>query len=51
MANNKFMKEYDGKAPSKYTMYLDVTNLYGWVMPQYLSTDGFTKTKRIVKRV
>ena len=40
-ANNKFMKEYDEKAPSKYIMYLDANNLYGWAMSQYLPTGGF----------
>ena len=40
-ANNKYMKEYDEKAPSKYIMYLDANNLYGWVMSQYLPTGGF----------
>ena len=40
-ANNKYMKEYDEKVPSKYIMYLDANNLYGWAMSQYLPTDGF----------
>ena len=40
-ANNKCMKEYDEKAPSKYIMYLDANNLYGWAMSQYLPTGGF----------
>ena len=40
-ANNKYMKEYDEKAPSKYNMYLDANNLYGWAMSQYLPTDNF----------
>ena len=40
-ANNKYMKEYDEKAPSKYIMYLDANNLYGWTMSQYLPTGGF----------
>ena len=40
-ANNKYMKEYDEKAPSKYIMYLDASNLYGWAMSEYLPTGGF----------
>ena len=39
-ATNKYMKEYDEKAPSKY-MYFDANNLYGWAMSQYLPTGGF----------
>ena len=41
LANNKYMKGYDEKAPSKYLMYLDANNLYGWAMSQYLSTGNF----------
>ena len=40
-ANNKYMKNYDEKAPSKYIMYLDAKNLYGWAMSQTLPTGGF----------
>ena len=40
-ANNKYMKEYDEKVPSKYIMYLDANNLYGWAMSKYLPTGGF----------
>ena len=40
-ANNKYMKKYDEKAPSKYIMYLDANNLYGWAMSQYLPTGRF----------
>ena len=40
-AKNKYMKEYNEKAPSKYIMYLDANNLYGWAMSQYLPTGNF----------
>ena len=40
-ANNKYMQAYDEKAPSKYIMYLDANNLYGWAMSQYLPTGNF----------
>ena len=40
-ANKKYMKEYDEKAPSKYIMYLDANNLYGWAMSQYLPAGNF----------
>ena len=40
-ANNKCMKEYNEKAPSKYIMYLDANNLYGGAMSQYLPTGNF----------
>ena len=35
------MKNYDEKPPSKYIMYLDANNLYGWAMFQFLPTGGF----------
>ena len=40
-ANNKYMKEYDEKAPSKYIMYLDANNLFGCTMSPYLPTGSF----------
>ena len=45
-ANNKYMKSYDEKAPSKYIMYLDANNLYGWAMSQYLPAGGFKWMKQ-----
>ena len=40
-ANNKYMKDYNKDEPSKYIMYLDANNLYGWAMSQYLPAGGF----------
>ena len=40
-ANNKYMKTYNEKTPTKYITYLDANNLYGWAMSQYLPTGGF----------
>ena len=40
-ANNKYMKNYNPEEASKYIMYLDANNLYGWAMSQYLPTGGF----------
>ena len=51
-ANNKYMKKYNEKAPSKYIMYLDVNNLYGWAMSQYLPTGGFRwMTKNQINKI
>ena len=40
-ANNKYMKNYNPEETTKYIMYLDANNLYGWAMSQYLPTGGF----------
>ena len=39
-ANNKYMKTYDPAKPSKYILYLDMNNLYGWTMSGYLPYRG-----------
>ena len=50
-SNNKYMKDYDEESPSKYVVYLDDNNLYGWAMSQYLPTGNFRwmKDKEINK--
>ena len=40
-ANNKYTKNHDKNAQSKYITYLDANNLYGWAMSQYLPTGNF----------
>ena len=40
-ANNKCMKSHDNTKPSRYFMYLDANNLYGWALSQYLPYSEF----------
>ena len=40
-ANNKCMLSYNVNDPSKFIMYLDVNDLNGWVMSQYLPYSRF----------
>ena len=35
-ANNKYLKSYDPKLESKYIIYLDASNLYGYAMSKFL---------------
>ena len=48
-ANNKYMKDYDPKKPSKFITYLDMNNLYGWAMSSYLPYGGFKWLKNVNK--
>jgi hypothetical protein len=42
VANNKYMGDaYDPTKESKYIVYLDANNLYGWAMSQPLPTGRF----------
>ena len=41
-ANNRYIGEdYDSSKPSKYIIYLDANNIYGWAMSKPLPTQGF----------
>ena len=48
-ANNKYMKDYDPKNPSKFITYLDMNNLYSWAMSSYLPYGGFKWLKNVDK--
>ena len=39
--NNNYMKLYNDSKSSKYIMYLDTNNLYGWAMSQYFPYSKF----------
>ena len=45
--NNKHMKDYDPTKPSKYISYLDMNNLYGWTMSDYLPYGGIKWLKNV----
>ncbi|XP_066595461.1 uncharacterized protein [Prorops nasuta] len=40
-ANNKFLSNYNSSESSRYLMYFDVNNLYGWAMSQALPFGQF----------
>ena len=46
-ANNKCMKDYDKNKELSCNKYLDVTNLYGLVIPKALPVDGFMWAEKI----
>ena len=46
-ANNEYMNDYDPKKPSTLTSYLDMNNLYGWAMSEYLLYEGFKGLKNV----
>ena len=48
-ANNKYMKNYDLKNPSKFIIYLDMNNVYDWPMSSYLLYDKFKWLKNVDK--
>ena len=40
-ANNKYMNDYDSEKPLTFIAYLDMNNLYGWAMSEYLPYGEF----------
>ena len=45
-ANNKFMKNFDKTQKSRFLVYLDANNLYGWAMSQPLPVGNFAWMRR-----
>ena len=48
-ANNEYLNDYDPKKPSTFISYLDMNNLYGWAMREYLPCGRFKCLKNIDK--
>ena len=46
-ADDKYMKDYDPKQPSTFINYLDINNLYGWAMSDYLPYSEFKWLKNV----
>ena len=40
-SNNKYLKSYDPKQESKYIIYLDANDLYGFAMSKFLPVSEF----------
>ena len=41
------MNDYDPKKQSTFISYLDMNNLYGWAMSEYLPYEGFKWLKNV----
>ena len=48
-ANNEYLNDYDSKKPSTFISYLDMNNLYGRAMSEYLPYKGIKWLKNIDK--
>ena len=48
-ANNKYMNDYDPKKSSTFITYLDMNNLYGWAISEYLPYGEFRCLENIDK--
>ena len=47
-ANNKYMINYDLKKQLTFISYLDMNNLYGWAINEYLPYEGFKCLKMLI---
>ena len=53
-ANNKYCPDYDKNKPEKWIVYVDMNNLYGKAMSQYLPYGGFKSIKvnnKVINRI
>ena len=48
-ANNKYINDYDPAKPSTFISYLDMNNLHGWALREYLTCGRFKWLKNIDK--
>ena len=46
-ANNKYMNDYSRKTQSTFISYLDMNNLYGWAISEYLPCCKFKWLKNV----
>ena len=47
--NIEFCPDYDETKPKVYTKYLDMNNLYGGAMSEYLPLENFNGVKLLIK--
>ena len=50
-ANNKYCLDYNKNKPENYISYLDMNNLYGGAMSEYLPNGGFKWVKTSNKTI
>ena len=48
-ANKKYINDHDPKKPSTFISYLDMNNLHGWAMSEYLPYEGFKWLQNVDK--
>ena len=46
-ANNKYINDHDPKKPSTFLSYLNMNNLYGWAMSEYIPYERFKWLKNV----